>query len=398
MVLRLAIGASVLLAGACSFDESGIGFGSDGGQPAPDSAVADAPIGNPDAPIGGPDAAPDANLPPDATASFRKSIVIGGGTVGEDLTDFPLYVALTDDDDLRDRARTDGSDLAFLAADGTTRLDAEIESWEPGTGSLTAWVRVPTIAAAADTTIYLRYGAPAIQPGDPADVWQNGFLAVFHLGDDPTGTIVDSTGTRDGNAGGGMNADDLVRAKLGDGLEFDGNNDVVDFVNPYQGGGEHTISAWVSQQPTADNDALIVLGSGGTTDRSRFLHSRFFSGGIAVGLYTDDLETDDDIQGAGFVLVHWTYDGTGQSRVYIDGALVEGPHMHNGAADTSGTEGRIGNAPGGVNGFGTNMGFNGIVDEIHLVSTARSADWITAEFANQSSPATFYEVGTEESL
>jgi hypothetical protein len=49
-------------------------------------------------------------------------------------------------------------------------------------------------------------------------------------------------------------------------------------------------------------------------------------------------------------------------------------------------------------GFGTNMGLNGIVDEVRIADTARSAAWIAAEFANQSDPAGFYRVGDEEPL
>lgn len=395
MVLRVAVGVLVLFASACSFDESGIGFGNDGGTP-PDAAQADAAVIDARVVVDAPPGTPDAMA--DAATTFRKSITITGGTTGEDLTDFPLYVALVNDTDLRDHASPDGSDLVFLGSNGTTQLDYEIESYDSATGTLLAWVKVPTITAAADTRIYLRYGAPAAQPADPTAVWQNGFLVVFHLDESPSGTIKDSTGNHDASSSGGMNVSDQVPAKLGGGLAFDGNNDVVNFTNPYQGGGEHTISAWVSQQTTSDNDALIVLGSGGTTDGSRFLHTAFSSGAIAVGLYSDDYLTDRDIQNDGFVLVHWTYNSSNESRVYVNGALVPPVHPHNGSADTSGTEGRIGNAPGGNGGFGVNMGFNGIVDEVHLCSTVRSAAWIAAEFANQSSPSTFYTVGAEEPL
>jgi len=411
MVCRVAIGACAVLASACAFDESGVFHGSDDALPPhADAAVADSSVvvdaATADAAA---DAAavadaradasvPDAMLPTDASTIFRKSITIGGGTVSNDLTNFPLYVVLSDDADLHAHARFDGSDIAFLDEDGVTELDFEAETWNPTTGTLVAWVRVPSLSDVGDTTIYLRYGGPPSSGSNPTGVWQNGFLAVFHLGDNPSLVITDSCGVHDGTAGGGMNASDLVAAKLGNGLQFDGNNDVVNFTNPYQGGGEHTISAWVSQEVSSDNDALVVLGSGGVTDGSRFLHTRFFSGAIAVGLYNDDFETNYDIQGDGFVLVHWTYDASGQSRVYIDGSLVDGPHMHTGPADTQGTEGRLGNAPGGGSGFGNSMGFNGIADEVRLSSTARSPAWIAAEFANQSSPATFYEVGPEQAL
>ena len=42
--------------------------------------------------------------------------------------------------------------------------------------------------------------------------------------------------------------------------------------------------------------------------------------------------------------------------------------------------------------------WNGQIDEIRLSNTDISANWISTEYANQSSPSTFYSVGEEESL
>lgn len=330
----------------------------------------------------------------------RKAIVIGGGRTSEALVDFPLYVALIDDDDLRDHAASDGADIFFVDADGETPLDHEIERFDAETGSLIAWVRVPLIDPVDGAEMFLRYGdlEAAVAP-DPAGLWQADFAAVFHLNNAPGTPIVDSTGARDGAAHSSMDATNLVGGKLGLGLVLDGGNDVIDFDNPFVDDdrtSEHTISGWVSQDASANNEAFVVLGTGGASNRARFLHTRFFNGTIAVGLYADDIETDDNIQGSGFRLVHWTYNAAQESTVYIDGALASGPSQHNNPADTAGSEGRIGNAPGGASGFGTNMGLNGIIDEVRIVATVRSDAWIAAEFANQNSPASFYAVDPEE--
>ena len=83
-----------------------------------------------------------------------------------DLTDFPLLITLTDVD-LKDAAhaghvgQADGGDLLFTSADGTTQLDHEIESYDPATGTLVAWVKVPTLSPATDTVLYLYYGNAA---------------------------------------------------------------------------------------------------------------------------------------------------------------------------------------------------------------------------------------------
>ena len=39
---------------------------------------------------------------------------------------------------------------------------------------------------------------------------------------------------------------------------------------------------------------------------------------------------------------------------------------------------------------------NGAVDEIRISNTARSSDWIATEYHNQSSPSTFYSLGSEQ--
>ena len=45
-----------------------------------------------------------------------------------------------------------------------------------------------------------------------------------------------------------------------------------------------------------------------------------------------------------------------------------------------------------------NRYFNGPIDEVRISTTARSSDWIATEYNNQSSPSTFYSLGTETLL
>jgi len=43
------------------------------------------------------------------------------------------------------------------------------------------------------------------------------------------------------------------------------------------------------------------------------------------------------------------------------------------------------------------LGFNGIIDEVRVSNTARTADWIKTCYNNQGDPSTFHSVGDEES-
>ena len=65
--------------------------------------------------------------------------------------------------------------------------------------------------------------------------------------------------------------------------------------------------------------------------------------------------------------------------------------------DTKGNEGYLGYAPkewGPSNAVPVTL--HGILDEVRIATAPRSAGWTSTEFANQSSPGTFYSVGAEE--
>jgi len=365
----------------CGFDPSGSSGGDDGGED-PDGGGG----GDPDGGGGGGGDGGQA-------AGFRKAITVPA-LGGADQVDFPLYVEIVDTD-LMARARADGSDIHFTTAAGQP-LDHELQHWGPGTGRLEAWVRV-TLLGGADTVLFVRYGEPDPPlPPDPADVWSSDFAAVWHLEQLPPGDQTDSLGVRPATPAGGMDDTDLVTGTLGRALDLDGGDDMLTFDNPLGGATAHTVSAWVRQEATGDNDSLMVLGNGACGE-ARWLHTRFDQDTVAVGFYCDDWpDSGADIQGDGWTLVHWTY-ADGASRLYVDGAPVGGPFTHDGTPDTQGAEGYIGNVPDSA-GFGSNMGLNGSVDEVRIATRLRAPAWIAAEFANQSAPASFYTVGPEEAL
>jgi hypothetical protein len=350
--------------------------------------------GGPDV-IDGGDAESDSGSNPgddgSAAAGFRKSITIGEHG---DLVDFPLYLEL-EDADLMARAAADGSDIYLTDAGGAV-LDREVEGWDPDRGLLQVWVRV-TLVSGADTVLFLRYGeASPAPPPDPPGVWSAGFAAVWHLEESPAGSLTDELGARHGVPSGGMTAASSVAGAIGQAIDLDGDDDMIGFDNPLAGASAHTISAWVRQEETANNDALVVVGTG-ECGEARWLHTRYDQDTVALGLYCDDLgDSGIDIQGDDWTLVHWTY-SDGVSRLYVDGAQVGPPFNHDEISATAGSDGFIGNVPTAA-GFGSNMGLNGAVDEVRIATEVRSADWIAAEHANQSDPPSFYQLGPEESL
>lgn len=385
---------ALVAAGAgCVFDPSASGVATgDAAAPVADAAapgVIDAAAPAPDGSPLLPDAAP-----PEPTG-YYKILTIDGALVAGSLADFPIYVELDGDADLTAHASSSGADVFFTDATGANVLDYELQHWDRSAGRLQAWVRMPSLDAGDDAELQLHYGDTSTTAApDPAGVWQNGFVAVWHLEQAPDGpaSVEDSLGARDATGSTGMNAGNLTSAVLGNGLEFDGITDELTFTNPLAGATAHTISAWVEQDPSTNNDALVVLGNG-VCGQARWLHSRFTGGPVAVGFYCDDFTaTSTDIQGEGPTLLHWTFDGA-DSRLYRDGDLAAGPFTHADAPSTTGGVGRIGNAPAA---FGTAMGLHGVVDEVRIATVERSAAWVATEHANQSAPAAFISVGPEQ--
>lgn len=122
--------------------------------------------------------------------SYRKKITIDHTKVGattEDQTNFPVLISLTGLSNIN----TNGTDIRFTTSDGGTSLAREIESYVPGTGTLTAWVKIPLLSHTADTVIYMYYGnSSATEPAADStygknNVWDSNFKGVWHL-NDPT--------------------------------------------------------------------------------------------------------------------------------------------------------------------------------------------------------------------
>ncbi len=370
---------TISLLAACSFPHgTASSRDSDGGGDDDDAMAMGSDAGSIDARIDG------------MATTLRAKTITVTATIGSTLQDFPMWFTVTDAD-LAARARLDGTDIFFTTTTGAP-LDYQIQRWTKATGRLDAWVRVPALQT--NTAIQVRYGDVAVAAGPDAPGTFTGYAAVWHLEDAlNNNTIVDATGQRNGTAA-MLQPSDQKAAQLGGGLDFSGGNDQITFTNPITGSGAHTISLWVNQRTTATNDALIVLGNG-ATNKARWFHSRYNTATIAVGFYANDYANpNEDIQGDGWTLLHWVYEGANRmTRIYRDGALVAGPFQHGSGVDTEGSGGTIGNAQAA---FGMNMGVTAMLDEVRIIGSARSADWIAAEALDQKTPASFYSVGAEQ--
>jgi len=346
------------------------------------------------------DGRPIDGRPIDAEGSGRMKVVtIAGSSIAGVDAAFPVYLLDASDPELAARAQADGSDIYFTQSDGTP-LDYEIQRWDHTTGHLEAWIKLD-LASGTTTVFQLRYGDPAAaQAANPKGVFASSYLAVWHLDDALTSTqVVETLGNATGTAAGSLGPAGHVAGQLGYGIKFDGVANEVTFTNPLTGAGSHTISAWVNVVAPASGFSSILTIGDATTDESRWFHTHFPA--VAVGFFGNDwTNTGVSIEGAGWTMIDWVYDSsTRVATLYVNGALAATSPQFAAGIATTGTGGHIGNAPmpWGPGGDTTNP-LDGVIDELRIATTTRSASWIQTEYADQSAPASFCAIGSEQAL
>jgi hypothetical protein len=197
----------------------------------------------------------------DTDWSYRKPITIDADKVAGDLTDFPVLISLTDSD-LADYAQNFGEDI-FFTTSGGTKLSHEIESFNSYTGELYAWVEIPSLSSTTDTEIYMYFGnSDCSSQEDVTGTWSNGYVAVYHMNDATTSTILDSTSNDNDGTKKAANEPIETDAKIYKGQEFDGTDDYVflsdsSSLNPSS---EITWNFWVNFDaiPPADDYPTIL--------------------------------------------------------------------------------------------------------------------------------------------
>jgi hypothetical protein len=294
-----------------------------------------------------------------------------------------------------------GYDIIFKASDGVTPLNHEIEKYDGGAGTLVAWVRVPTLSYTANTILYVYYGNSAITtyPSSPTGVWDSNYKGVWHLKENPSGTapqMKDSTtNANNGTSNGGMTSGDQVSAKLGGGLDLEGTNDYISAANSgstLNVGQAFTLEAWIKRDTTGAKTVMTKRYGDAYSFKLSFTSSDVLR--LDVQSSTGSWY---NVQGSTITDTNWHHVGAysnGTSlKLFTDGVV----HSNSGSTP-SGIPYDSNSLWMGVGIWGGNPVdyFDGIIDEVRVSNTARSACWIGTEYRNQGSPSTFFTVGNEE--
>lgn len=321
----------------------------------------------------------------------RTQLTFNNSSRAENLNDFPILVTLDTNRFDYSRAQISGNDLRFVDADGTV-LSYEIETWNPN-GQSHIWVKVPQIdASSASDSIWMYFGNSSAAAGqNAADVWSNGYVGVWHMNGNPTGTgaIQDSSWSNVDGTSTGMDSTNQTNGPIGGALRFDGSSEYIRVsttatdptaVNPSQ----LTVEAWASS-------------SGNTGFAERIINRRNIILVVPVESYGLGTSASDGTQ-----LVHST---GSPDLVSTTGALpadrwryVTG--VYSGFTSSLYVDGVLNASQTGVTSFGSGedditigageMGTNstisqywrGGIDEVRLSNVARSAAWTSAQYAS----------------
>lgn len=342
----------------------------------------------------------------------RIKITVNSDEVDADLTDFPVYVDLSElDSTFFDDVKSDGGDIRMTKADGTTEVAREVVAIDTvgDTGEL-HFIASGTLSSAQGTSFYIYYkNSGASEPAEDStygaeNAWTT-YAGIWHMQEDPSGSapqILDSTSNdNDGTSNGSMTSGDSVAGKLaGNALDFDGTNDYINCdVNATLdvGSGDFTYSSWFKLNNTGNN---WFGGSGSAGAGGKRYGLTVFNGEAYVII---DDNTTQQLAKSGTTGVYddnlWHHcagvrDGT-DLKLYVDGTLA--------ATTAIGAYGSLDDADGmalGVLDLSSPTNYmQGVLDEERVsVGTAMSADWLSTEFNNQASPATFFSMGSPEDV
>ncbi|MBK6523313.1 MAG: DUF2341 domain-containing protein [Sphingobacteriaceae bacterium] len=335
---------------------------------------------------------------------YRKRISFNPAQVAGpiDLTNFPAMIKITADNDLRTVAdgghveSASGFDLIFTAADGVTLLNFQMEYYASAAatgGSLTAWVRIPSISTTFSTDIYMYYGNTAIVTDQSSTTIWSGYYGVWHL---QNNSFSDNSGNSQTLTNNGTT------------------NQSPAFVND---GRANNGTRWMEVANTFPNITTNFSISGwayttnvGTAGQRIFCDDVNNSGGYALsigdpgsgrvrfysrGSNPVSLDTPASLaNNTWYYFVAVANITSGVKTIYINGVAVATGAFVNAWSTDNGNSSIAGETAGGE----TANRLNGRIDEVRVASSALSADWILTEYNNQSSPSTFYSISAEPNV
>jgi hypothetical protein len=167
-------------------------------------------------------------------------------------------------------------------------------------------------------------------------------------------------------------------------------------------GSELTIQAWANfdnltiddprifskANGTSEQSHVYMLGLGGTGEQ--YLRARIKTGADDGSGTTTLVASSNPLTAGTWYHVALTYNGT--NMVLYRNGVNSGSTGKTGSLRENAWDMKIGNNPGSSTSYACT---DGKLDEVRLLSVARSEDWLTTEYNNQDSPSSFCNIESQ---
>jgi YD repeat-containing protein len=341
--------------------------------------------------------------------AYGRAVIIDYTKVpNADQADFPVLVSGTYPElsSIANSGRVQhpsGYDIIFTSdPEGIIKLDHEIESYDPTTGTVAFWVRVPRLSHTADTPIYMWYGNPelAASQENNAGVWSNGYKLVAHL---PDGTSLSASDSSAAGNNCSVNSASATTGKVGGAAAMNGSaaqflscarkDATLDATTAF------TLQAWIKPNSQTGSYASIITKGNSTSPKNGQYLLRLNGSGanpnFLAAVYSNgwqSLSSSKTVTAGEWQKLDAVWDSN-KLKLYING--IQEPNTANltGALAANTQSVVVGqNLVDGVSSY-----YNGAIDEVRIIpNIARSSDWLAAEYNNQSSPSAFYHLCPEQ--
>lgn len=309
-----------------------------------------------------------------------------------------------------------GYDLIFTSDNaGTTPIPYDREIQNLANGDISVWVLIASLSSTVDTKIYLFYQNASVSTdqSNPNAVWDSNYLAVLHFTKNSgtyggPNTITDSTSnTRDMQLS-TMGTLPATVGTIGGAANFSGQgdhfvlSDDADYSGLPTGSAVRMIEIWENYQSSGADQPAFCIGSNNTSGRYSIYYLNSANSWTVEG-------TNVAASFPGGTSAGWHHIAIGlpsgqttfiNSVAYVDGVsqtltnqASAGNTVDTQYPDSAGRNVKIGYNCGSVGAGGSQL--NSKVDEARISNITRSASWLSTEYANVSSPSTFYSVGQQ---
>lgn len=323
------------------------------------------------------------------------TVTIPASNVPSDQIDFNVFIDLSDlpTAEFWGTVLNGGGDIRCYKSDGTTQLAREIISCDTTTDTGSLFVRFSGTLSSSQANQIQIWTGEGTEPAATATYGRNNVWVdddrVYQLN-----SSVDSTGNQSLSTVGTVTLGGDTTSPIGAGATMGSDLSYLNASAPDYSNLDVTIRVWVKSS-TASNDYITMIGDTGVGGRWLGIFANA-SGNLAVG-YDDGssasfVGTSYDITDGEWHSITVTFDADGLMSVYADGAL-RGSQSISAIGDVfdPGDLLLIGARFAGGS-LSTANSWPGSLAGIHYRSGLLSDDWQSIQFANESSPSTFYTV------